>query len=76
MDQMDGGFPPFGQRKFNQEEEGDGGENGEAIPKMRKGYSLRPFQLTLVHVGPLILQARAGNLLSLIVSGTMTLGLI
>ena len=35
MDQMDGGFPPFGQRKFNQEEEGDGGENGEAIPKMR-----------------------------------------
>ena len=44
-------------------------------PFLRLGYS-RPFQLTLVHVGPLILQARAGNLLSLIVLGTMILGLI
>ena len=45
------------------------------IPFLRLGYS-RPFQLTLVHVGPLILQVRAGNLLSIIVSGTMILGLI
>ena len=47
-------------------------------PFLRLGYS-RPFQLTLVHVRPrplIILQARAGNLLSLIVSGTMILGLI
>ena len=46
-------------------------------PFLRWGYS-RPFlQLTLVHVGLLlILKARAGNLLSLIVSGTMILGWI
>ena len=47
-------------------------------PFLRLGYS-RPFQLTLVHVRPrplIILQARAGNLLSLIVLGTMILGLI
>ena len=45
-------------------------------PFLTWGYS-RPFlQLTLGHVNTLILKARAGNLLSLIVSGTMILGWI
>ena len=47
----------------------------EMVVKMVKpflswGYS-QPLLLKLVHVWPLILQARAGNLLSLIVLGTM-----
>ena len=64
--------PTNGQRRVNQEKEKDGGENGEAIPKMRILSTLS------VDTGSrgllLILKARAGNLVSLIVSGTMILG--
>ena len=63
--------PTNGQRRVNQEKEKDGGENGESVPKMRILSTLTVDTGSL-----LILKARAGNLLSLIVSGTMILGWI
>ena len=67
--------PTNGQRRVNQEKEEDGGENGEAIPKIRilSTLSVDTGSREATARPLIILQARAGNLLSLIVSGTIWL---
>ena len=67
--------PTNGQRKVNQGAEEDGDKNGEAIPTMRI-LSTLSVDTGSRGMGPLILRGRAGNLLSLITSGTIILALI